>query len=68
MTLRPLTPWLRARPPMSPKIFGILDMALSFGGVFAFGLWQLACLRRGGRDVRSERPTKTTASDHDPPA
>ncbi|ACK50986.1 hypothetical protein Msil_2046 [Methylocella silvestris BL2] len=53
---------------MSPKIFGILDMALSFGGVVAFGLWQLACLCRGGREVPSERPTKTTASDHDPRA
>lgn len=32
---------------MTPALFGLLDMGLSFGVVLIFGIWQLRSLRRG---------------------
>jgi len=31
---------------MSPTYFGLVELILVFGVVFAFGFWQLASLRR----------------------
>ena len=43
---------------MDPDTYGLIEMTLSFGVIFVFGIWQLVSVRRKLRQSAPDAPAK----------
>jgi len=50
---------------MADHLFGVVELALVFGGVLAWGLWELHATRRARRDSERREAAARRVDDSD---